>query len=216
MTFSLYEIEVTGKRAARGGGFSWGLAEEAGKAARWLSEQELPGSEQLVELLTCVDGRPYDELAPVLDDGIWHAPAGPLCPLICGPAICDRAAEIASGCDIAFGPMMHPLLLAPYAAAAAKLTGGAVELVWPGVVLTIMAAGIAIDGDRKALTAPCVQHVSCRRSDRTDVPSSGSVVGCEVEAEAWRRLSALAHRTFAPATDESRLAGAGAGLTDTD
>ena len=37
MTYSLYEIEVTGKRAARGSGFSWGLAEEAGKATRWLS-----------------------------------------------------------------------------------------------------------------------------------------------------------------------------------
>ena len=216
MTFSLYEIEVTGIRAARGGGFSWGLAEEAGKAARWLSEHGLPGSEQLAELLTCVDGRGYDELAPVSDDGIWRAPGGSLCPLICGPAICDRAAEIAAGRDIAFGPMMHPLLLAPYAAAAAKSTGGAVELVWPGVVLTTMPQGIAIDGDRKALMAPRVEHVRCRRSDRIGTQTSGSVVGREVDAEAWRRLSALAHRTFAPATDESRLAGAGAGLTDTD
>ena len=112
--------------------------------------------------------------------------------------------------------MMHPLLLVPYAAAAAKLTGGAVELDWPGVVLVVTSDGITIGGDREALMAPRAEHVRCRRSDRTDVPSSGSVVGCDVDDEAWRHLSALAHRTFAPATDESRLAGAGAGLTDTD
>ncbi|MFV1875593.1 hypothetical protein [Nioella sp.] len=29
-------------------------------------------------------------------------------------------------------------------------------------------------------------------------------------------LNAFAHRTYAPATEESRLAGAGAGLTDND
>ena len=43
MTFSLNEIEAIGKRAARGAGLPWGLAEEAGKAARWLTARGLPG-----------------------------------------------------------------------------------------------------------------------------------------------------------------------------
>ncbi len=216
MTLSLYEIEVTGKRAARGCGLSWGIAEEAGKAVRWLSEHGLPGAEELAETLNHVDGKTYEDLAPTAADGVWHARSGRLCPLICGPAICDRAVEIAAGREIEFGPMSQPLLLASYAAAAAKLIDGAVELAWPGIVLVATSDGIKIDGERKALTVPSVEHVRCRRADRTDVPSSGSVVGCAVDAEAWRRLSALAHRTLAPATDESRLAGAGAGLIDTD
>ena len=36
MHASLNEIESLCKKAARGAGMSWGLAEEAGKAAKWL------------------------------------------------------------------------------------------------------------------------------------------------------------------------------------
>ena len=34
MSFSLNEIEAMGRRAARGAGLHWGIAEEAGKAVR--------------------------------------------------------------------------------------------------------------------------------------------------------------------------------------
>ena len=43
MHASLNEIESLCKKAARGAGLSWGLAEEAGKAARWLSAHGLDG-----------------------------------------------------------------------------------------------------------------------------------------------------------------------------
>ncbi|MEO0980892.1 MAG: DUF3726 domain-containing protein, partial [Pseudomonadota bacterium] len=36
------------------------------------------------------------------------------------------------------------------------------------------------------------------------------------DPDSWTRLGVLAHRTYAPATDESRLRGAGAGLSDND
>jgi hypothetical protein len=35
MMRSLNEIEAMAKRAVRGAGLAWGLAEEAGKALRW-------------------------------------------------------------------------------------------------------------------------------------------------------------------------------------
>ena len=37
MNVSMNEVESMAKTAARGAGYSWGLAEEAGKATRWLS-----------------------------------------------------------------------------------------------------------------------------------------------------------------------------------
>ena len=43
MNYSLNAVESTAKRAARGAGYPWGLAEEAGKATRWLSHQGLEG-----------------------------------------------------------------------------------------------------------------------------------------------------------------------------
>jgi hypothetical protein len=64
MTFSLNEVEAMGKRAARGAGRDWGIAEEAGKAARWLTARGLPGPELLAELLTRNEGKSYEELAP--------------------------------------------------------------------------------------------------------------------------------------------------------
>ena len=216
MTFSLNEIEAMGKRAARGAGLPWGLAEEAGKAARWLTARGLPGPEQLAEILTRNDGKSYDELAPVSAAGVWHAPSGRLCPLAAGAALCDRAAEIAAGQEVEFGPTAQPLLLAPYAAGAAKLTGAAVKLSWAGAVMVFTPDGVSIDGERAALTARSADSVRCRRAENVEVASPSGAAGRMVDAETWSRLNAFAQRTFAPATEASRLVGAGAGLVDND
>ena len=216
MTFSLNEIEAIGKRAARGAGLPWGLAEEAGKAARWLTARGLPGPEELAEILTRNDGKDYHDLAPVSANGVWQAPSGRLCPLVSGPALCDRAAEIADGLEIEFGPTAQPLLLAPYAAGAAKLTGATIELSWPGVVMLFTLNGVATEGDNAALTARSAESVRCRRSENAMAASPAGAPGRVVDAETWSRLNAFAQRTFAPATEASRLAGAGAGLTDND
>jgi hypothetical protein len=216
MTFSLNEIEVMGKRAARGAGFSWGLAEEAGKAARWLTVHDLPGPEVLAELLTRNDGGNYDDLAPATVDGLWLARSGRLCPLVSGAALCDRASEIASGQTIELGPTAYPVLLLPYAAAAAKLTGVALELSWADVRVELSSEGMAYEGESSDLTARSADRVRCRRTEQTLTVEPAGVPGREVPADTWSRLGGFAQRTFAPATEASRLAGAGAGLRDND
>lgn len=216
MAVSQNEIEVMGKRAARGAGLSWGLAEEAGKTARWLSSRGLPGPEQLAEILTRNDGKPYVELAPVSLEGVWCAPSDRLCPLITGAVLCDHANRIAGGVQIKLGPVAQPLLLAPYAAAVAKMTNTAVELAWGDTVLIFTADGYAIEGDGKTLTARKADGVLCRRVCDARVGLADYVPGRSVDAETWGRLAAFAQRTFAPATEASRLTGAGARLIDND
>ena len=216
MTYSLNEIEIMGKRAARGAGLPWGLAEEAGKTARWLAARALPGPEMLADILTRNDGKSYDELAPVSADGVWRARAGRLCPLVCGSALCDRAAEIAAGRKIEFGPMAQPLLLAPYVAGAAKMTGAAIELAWPGIGMIFTSESFSIEGDHTDLTVRSADSVYCRCTDNTLVVLPAGAAGRDVNAEVWSRLNTLAQRTFAPATEASRLVGAGAGLIDDD
>ena len=44
-------------------------------------------------------------------------------------------------------------------------------------------------------------------------PASGAQ---DVSGDVWARLNALAKRTYVPSSEESRAAGAGAGLTDND
>lgn len=212
---SLNEIEAMGKRAARGAGLSWGLAEEAGKAARWLTVRGYPGVEQLADILTRNDKQNYPELAPVDVDGIWQAPVGRLCPLITGAALCDRAAEIADGRVIELGETAQPLLLAPYVAGAVKLTGVAMSIGWDDMVMTLTPEGVALDGNQNALTAKSTDNLCCRHVEQPGAPITlVNAPPVAIDDATWSRLAAFAQRTFAPATEASRLSGAGAGLSD--
>ncbi|MCP4283777.1 MAG: DUF3726 domain-containing protein [Gammaproteobacteria bacterium] len=214
MTYSLNEIDVMGKRAARGAGLTWGLAEEAGKAARWLCACDLPGAEILNEILTISDGKKYDDLAPISAEGVWHAPSGSLSPLFAGPALSDRAASLAAGHEIELGKTIKPLFLAPYLSTAAKLTGTTIELAWADATVTVTSQGILLKGGNVSATE--AESVRCRGVEANQEISSEGVHGRNVDRDAWDHLSLLMHRYLAPDTEESRIAGAGAGLNDND
>ena len=216
MTFSLNEIETMGKRAARGAGLSWGLAEEAGKAARWLTGRGMPGPEMLAELLARNDGKNPEELGPVSTGGVWRSRSGWLCPLVAGAALCDRAGEIAAGRIFELGPTACPVLLAPYAAGAAALAGVSVGLSWLAVEIAVDEGTIRVEGTDADLVARSADAVRCRRIEGVAVASAPSVRGRAVDAGAWARLAGFERRTFAPATEASRLTGAGEGPVDKD
>lgn len=216
MIFSLNEIEAMAKRAARGAGFDWGLAEESAKAVRWLAERDLPGAESLAQLLTHNDGKVYGELAPLSSDGTWHARCGQLCPIACGAALSDRAQSIADGRVIDLGPIGQPLLLLPFAASAARQTNTAIELSWQDVSVVVMPNGVVLAGSQRVLAVEVARSVRCRVTPPLMVAPSASTCGRAVDAKSWRRLDALARRTFAPASEASRVSGAGAGLEDND
>lgn len=183
-----------------------------------MTARGFPGVEQLADILTHNDMQNYAELAPVDTDGIWQAPAGCLCPLITGAALSDRAAESADGHVIELGETAQPLLLVPYSAGAAKLTSVTIAIGWDDVVVTLMHEGEVIEGDRDALTARSTSSVHCQRAGGVNelvAPVDGPIASLdELVAPAWSRLAALAQRTFAPATEVSRLLGAGTGLSD--
>jgi len=217
MSFSLNEIEAMGRRAARGAGLHWGIAEEAGKAVRWLAGHGLPGSELLADLLARNSGLGCEALGPVWIDGVWQARSGWLCSLIAGVSLVDRADEFARGRVFELGPTTVPVLLAPYAARASRATGAAVEVFWPGVTLTVTPdGGLAVRGASASVVARSAERARCQQCAEPPVIAPPGHARHVVDAESWRRLDALARRTYAPATEASRLAGAGAGLSDND
>ena len=59
---------------------------------------------------------------------------------------------------------------------------------------------------------PCLDALSAARS----TGATAAARACDVTDEGWRALEAFAARTLVPASDASRRAGAGAGLTDND
>jgi hypothetical protein len=216
MSHSLNEIEALSKRAARGAGLSWGMAEEAGKAVRWLMSHRLPGVALLAGVLTQNDGQPYAEHAPITSQGVWQAPSGTLCPLASGATLNDSVDQLSGGGAIELRRVSHPMLMVPFAAWAASHLVVPIAVEWQNVRFTTDGVRLWIDDPkgqasdatatpmRVALADPC--------SDAAQMPIlRGSVcVGC------WEQLNTMAHRTYAPATEASRQLGAGAGVSDND
>ena len=155
MNLSLGEFEALVRKAFRGAGYPWGLAEDGANAARTLAECGEPAGASVVRLLEAVRDVPLSELMPGDD---WHAPSGTACPICVGACLEDVGRP-----EVELGPMHEPALLLPE----------------PPAV-----------GDRH---------------DRV-----------ELDAETLAALEGWAHRTYAPDTEASRIAGAGAGLTDND
>ena len=205
MSFSLNEIETTARKAARGAGFSWGLAEEAGKATRWLCAQGLDGCATLAALL---EGPRH--ATPQIAPGIWSAP-GPLCPLTTGAALSDFAALLAGG-PIRLNAVAQPLLLLPFGAGAARQLNSVVTLNCE--TLTARTDGDGLDMARiPGPPGTCDMQVSLDGEMQNAQPKHSRA---SPDPAIWALLTGFAGRTYAPASDASRRRGAGAGLTDND
>ncbi|MCG7629280.1 DUF3726 domain-containing protein [Epibacterium sp. MM17-32] len=216
MSHSLNEIEAMSKRAARGAGLSWGLAEEAAKGTRWLSAFGFPGTDLLADLLEMNDRIPPIDVSPVsLRAPVWHAPARRMSPLIAGASLSDCAMRLMERGTIAMENICFPLLSVPFMGGAAQRLGHPVATEWAGARLATDGRQLCVQGDTTVLRARMADQMvftaPARMTGRRE-----PVLRADVSVESWQRLSTFAHRTFAPATDDSRLRGAGAGLSDND
>lgn len=97
MSYSLNEMEATTKRATRGAGYPWGLAEDAAKAARWLCAQGLDGSAEMAQVLERRFAEHPAKHRPQSHEGVWRA-EGDLCPISAGALLSD-CAELESCTD---------------------------------------------------------------------------------------------------------------------
>ncbi len=210
LSWSLGEAQSLAIKAARGAGYPWGMAEEAGYALRWLSARGLPGAAALATLLATMNGDrppPPDPAAPG-----WNPGPGALCPLALGAALADDMTAV--GASTLLGPVRCPLLLVPFVA---RLSPD------DGLVLEWEAAGIAFStGQVAAVGAPSALLASesilvLRPGALAEAIPLGAT--SRVPAEAAQEievLTRLAKRTYAPATEKSRLTGAGARNIDDD
>jgi hypothetical protein len=212
MSFALNEIEATAKRAARGAGLSWGMAEEASKATRWLCAQGIDGAAVLAAVLEQTEGKPASDMRPQSLSGEWQAEGGRLCPLLAGASLSDCAAGLADA-RITLQTVSHPAMLLPFAAAIAGQLGQTVTLEWEGCAAVTDGRAVSIAGDALLDAKAAGASASLGGTLGTPMPQATRAAP---DAAAWESLNRFAHRTFAPATEASRLAGAGAGLSDND
>ena len=106
MNYALGEIESLARKATRGAGYSWGHAEDTGRAVRWLTARGLPGPATLASVLE----------AGICDNGpdVQWACDGVLCPIRAGAALADFAFTLSHERAVELGPVAHPLLLLPF------------------------------------------------------------------------------------------------------
>lgn len=212
---SLAEVDAMGRKAAQGAGFSWGMAEEAGRAARWLAAYGLPGPEALAAVLKEVDGA-VARYAPGERGTSWTSSAGRLCPIAVGAALSDRALEIVRGARFDVGPVISPLLVVPFLARAARDLDCQISMTAPAFRCVSTPQGPACDNWDKLRSACDVTLSVALSAAPPCAPLRAGSAAHSVEVDLWRGLDAFAQRTYAPSSEESRRAGAGAGLHDYD
>lgn len=212
---TLAEIETYLRKAARAVELDWGIAEEAGKAARWLAAFNLPGPELLLSHLQQIENKDYSDYIPDCGLTIWQAPSGLICPVIGGAALADRSAQMLEGKVFELGPVACPLLFAATVGQAARCHQRAFITSWADVSVICHKDGMSIEGNYADLLLIETESVSCRQKEESPPQLLPSTMAYSIEDTIWQQIDALAFKTYAPATEASR-AGAGAGLTDND
>ena len=217
---TLAEVESYLRKCARAVGLDWGIAEEAGKSARWLAAFGLPGPELMLAHLLELRNRNYRDWIPAVrgPDGTvdpWSAASGLLCPIVTGAALADRAARLLDGQTIRLAATAYPLLLVATLGQAARFHDCIITTRWEGARVSSFAFDIALDGDSTAIQCARTDAVECFVETGVQPQRKASTLAYSIDDDAYRQIDALAFETYVPASEASR-AGAGAGLTDND
>ena len=209
MSWSLGEIAALATKAARGSGMDWGLADEAGYAVKWLQRRQLPGVAALCRYLSW---RQAGEITIWPDD---TARDGHYCPIATGAAYGDGV----FGDDVQFARVRTPLLLIPFISLRAANTPVCLSMENAVFVLTQDKLGFS-KNDTAILTDSSACQIYAASDDELPAMitiANDAIPRVPVTASACITvLNSFAKNTYAPATESSRLAGAGAGLNDND
>ncbi len=214
MIVSLNEAQVMATKAASGAGRPWGLAQEAGLAMATLEAMRLPGAASLLGLLLETDGEPCEKLRPISTSGSILQGKGPMCPILMGTYYADSdGVDRRTHCELHC--IRYPLLLLHFA----RLPWDSVKLEWQDTTVVSNFNEASVRGT--GLTATIGDTVLISSSEPLNLPECGSPHlyqpgPVDIADEIWESLSAFSHRTYVPASESSRLKGAGAGLTDND
>ena len=217
--FSLGEIDALTRKATRGAGYSWGIAEEVGKAIRWLSAYGFYGPEVLAQHLS-ISADKHQDLMPNLIDETSEVivfenqnSQSNLCALSCNALMNDLGHRVNANSVLSFNNMLFALLALPAAGRIAEAYGISVSFSFADKSIICDPVGIAIKDTPPLFANFAIEHnsnVICKRehskTQNTHFPSPESRA---VTKDVLDILEGFAHKTYAPDTEESRMRGAG-------
>jgi len=214
--YSIGEIDSLVLKAYRATGMPWGLAEEAGRAAGWMAMHRLPGLESFAGLVTAFDGVAVDQRAPASLLPPYHSNSDALCPVVVGTVLNDVFAGHSVFDPFTIGRCAYPAILLPFIDRVALVNRCRLIVSWGDVEVRSNGDGLVIDGDPSSLGVDQTEQVVVSMDSAAGPTRKGIARRGQGHAAAIKVLEQFAHRTYVPASDESRVSGAGAGLNDND
>ena len=219
--YSLTETASRARLAAKGAGYHWGQADEVYRSIFWLVERKLPALSMLKQLLESY--KSADDVLhsmPTVTATGFRSRGSFLCPVLLGCALADRTDALTKDSDISFDNVKSPLLLLPFIAELAIKVNRVVvaqldseQFSTDGKHVRFSSKSVAIlkGASSGKLLFESLENFSFESSESMQLHSR-----VQIEPSLWQSLDELAHRTYAPASEASRLLGAGAGVQDND
>jgi len=202
ITFS--EIETTTKRASKAAGFSWGVAEEIGKATMSLELFGLPGIINLNQYLKKIKKKHPIKITKIEKEN--KTDDKELCPIYSGIAFLDRCLELEKLKSLKFYNVSYPLLMLPFINRASE----------------IMSKKILVQFDNSSFLLNFDKSIFSKNIEK-QAQSQAKVVNIEFmenknsfSEQDWKELYKLSEETFVDESDSLKKTAAGAGLTDND
>ena len=200
---SFSEIDTTAKRATKGVGFAWGVAEEVGKNIRLLEMFGLPGLKNLNQYFKKIKQEEFKNLTLILKENISKKP---YCPIIAGTSFLDQINSANELDEIKIENMGFPILFLPFLSRASEVIG-------KRIFVTI---------DNKDFLLNFNQSIYSNYFSGEILEKGNSIkikflenINSFTEKD-WQELYKLSENTFVEESEELKKSAAGAGLTDND
>ena len=201
---TLSEIDTTSKRAARGAGFSCGIAEEIGKNMRLLELYGLPGIKNLNKFLKDYKEKQFQKITLISETN--NSNKYPFCPIILGTNFIDQVNLLDKKNNIQISNVAFPILFLPFVCRASEIIG-------KKIFLKIEEKEFLLNLNQSIYSNYLKNEVLeiCNKINISFIENNNSFNENE-----WKELYKLSEDTFVEETESLKIGAAGAGLTDND
>jgi len=201
---SLSEIDTVSKRATRGAGFDWGIAEEVGKNIRMLEMLGIAGIKNLNHYYKIKVKKNFEKIN--LIDKENKSNKLEYCPIIAGVSFLDQVRSLESLSEIKFENIAFPILFLPFVSRASEIVGRKILL--------------KVDSRTFLLNYNTSIYSNSLNEGVTTIGNKVVVKFLEnqdsFEENEWKELYTLSEKTFVEENESLKQSAAGAGLTDND
>ena len=201
---TLSEIDTTSKRATRGAGFSWGIAEEVGKNMRLLELYGLSGIKNLNKFLKDYKKKQFQKITLISETN--NASKNSFCPITLGINFIDQVNLLDKKLNIQISNLAFPILFIPFVSRASEIVG-------KKIFLKVDDKEFLFNLNQSIYSNYLKNEIleNCNNINISFLENNNSF-----NEDEWKELYKLSEDTFVEETESLKIGAAGAGLTDND